>query len=98
MAATTDLDAMCVCASPAACHRTEMRWGERVRTTCRHCPCVVFRPAPPSATPPAAPLVCAYEAWACVVCGSRYGRPYDDHPCGPLVAVLVTITRREVPS
>lgn len=37
----------------------------------------------------------SYDAWLCQSCGARYGQRYTDHPCGPLVPVTVTITRRE---
>lgn len=49
-----------------------------------------------SATSVGGRLVDAYDAWLCGVCGARYGQIYTDHACGPLTAVTVTITAREV--
>lgn len=47
---------------------------------------------------PASPaeVIDSYDAFACPACGSRYGQPFTDHGCGPLIPVTVTITRREV--
>lgn len=34
------------------------------------------------------------ERWICTTCGSRYSsKSYQDHPCGPLEPVTITITR-----
>ena len=43
----------------------------------------------------AAPTVelSGYDAWQCMTCGSRY-RPFHEHPCGPLIAVRVSVTTR----
>lgn len=96
MATTTALDAICGCGCPKGCHRTEMRWGERVRTGCRHCQCPSFTEGDPAApaTPAAPEVLTAYTAWACRGCGARYSKPYTDHKCGPLTPVTVTIAVR----
>ncbi|QLQ37964.1 hypothetical protein [Micromonospora robiginosa] len=38
-----------------------------------------------------------YPAHACLTCGARYGLPFTDHGCGPLVPVVVTIARADRP-
>ncbi|MEU4590029.1 hypothetical protein [Micromonospora aurantiaca (nom. illeg.)] len=38
-----------------------------------------------------------YTAHACLNCGARYGLPFTDHGCGPLVPVVVTIARADRP-
>ncbi|MFI7072080.1 hypothetical protein [Micromonospora sediminicola] len=38
-----------------------------------------------------------YTAHACLTCGARYGLPFTDHGCGPLVPVVVTIARADRP-
>lgn len=38
-----------------------------------------------------------YTAHACLNCGARYGLPFTDHACGPLVPVVVTIARADRP-
>lgn len=50
-------------------------------------------PAEPGA-PHAGDVLLAYDAYACLDCGSRYSQRYNDHGCGPLVPVTVTVTRR----
>jgi hypothetical protein len=49
----------------------------------------------PVAVVPAGVVLGSYDAWVCESCGSRYGHHHTDHPCGPLTAVTVTITRRQ---
>lgn len=91
---TTTLDLACTCGCAKACHRRAMQWGQTVYTSCRHHPgCEQFTSAGTAAPMPEA--LAAYDAYACLACGSRYHQPYTDHPCGPLVPVIVTITRRQ---
>ena len=40
-----------------------------------------------------AQLLHSYRAHACTECGGRYRDADPDHQCGPLIAVLVTVTR-----
>ncbi len=97
MKTTTALDAACAscaCGGVKSCHRTEMRWGERVRTGCRHCECPAFIPGTPPPAPPGPEVLDQQHRWACLRCGARYGIRYTDHPCGPLTPVTVTITVR----
>lgn len=48
---------------------------------------------PAASTSPAVGTVLrTYDAYACVVCGSRYFLPLTTHECGELVPVTVTVT------
>lgn len=97
MATTTALDAVCgscTCGGVKGCHRTEMRWGERVRTGCRHCGCPSFTEGTPPPALAAPEVLDQQHRWACRKCGARYGHPHNDHGCGPLTPVTVTITVR----
>ncbi|AYF29279.1 hypothetical protein CSH63_17770 [Micromonospora tulbaghiae] len=42
-------------------------------------------------------VVSRYAAYLCLACSARYGKPFTDHGCGPLVPVVVTIARADRP-
>lgn len=103
MSAVDEPCGRCGCAK--GCHKRGMRWGQTVYGQCRHhlhCPehlppGTEIEPGAEREPAPNGPEVLeSYPSWACERCGSRYGRNYRDHPCGPLTPVIVTITRREV--
>lgn len=51
-------------------------------------------PARPAGLP-ADGVIDRWDAWWCPVCGSRPGHHQDDHGCGPLYPITVTITARD---
>lgn len=99
MTTTTAVDAACGCGCARACHKREMRWGQAVFSSCRHHGfCHQFQPTGVPIGDPAALILATWDAHSCLTCGSRYTQPYTDHPCGLLVPVTVTITRRQAAS
>jgi len=92
MATATTLDAVCACGHTKACHRSALQWGQKVPTSCRHCLCAAYADVDQPARAADREVLTSYEAHACRSCGARYGQPYDDHACGPLTPVVVTVT------
>lgn len=102
MPAPPRLDVVCDCGCVKACHRKQLQWGATVYAACRHHPiCEQFRPAAKASGTAAVsaavglPVLAAYPAYACPVCGSRYSIRFTDHGCGDLLPVTVTIALRE---
>lgn len=66
------------------------------RTRTRTAAAPATPPTAATAPVPAAPRVLSsYDAYACQACGSRYRYPADDHGCGRLTPVTVTIAAGE---
>jgi hypothetical protein len=59
----------------------------------------VDEPAEQSTTADASELVLRrFDAYSCEGCGSRYTRDDDEHPCGPLTPVTVTVAGLAAPA